>query len=295
MKDYLIRAINPNNRVRVMVARTTATVEEFRNTHGASATSTAAMGRLLTASAMIAAPMKNESDIATFIINGGGPIGRMVTVADSKGNVKGYCENPEADLPDRDGHLDVGGIVGTNGYLQVIQDLGLKEPYSGQVELVNGEIGMDFAQYFYTSEQIESVVSLGVLVDTDLTVKGSGGFIIQLMPDATEEDIVAVEKAVHKLEPVSSMISRGVTPEEIAEIMLAPLELTVLETTDIAYHCDCSLEKMERALISLGKRDLEEIIKEDGKAELVCQFCNSKHMFDEDKLRELMDIDSKEE
>ncbi len=289
MKNKLIKCINPNRKVRVIVASTTDLVEKARNIHETSATATAALGRLLTISTMIGSTMKNREDISTFIIDGGGPIGKMVTVANSHGEVKGYVTNPQADVPSKNGKLDVGRVVGDKGSLQVIQDLGLKEPYSGQVPLVNGEIGMDFAQYFYTSEQVESVVSLGVLVDKDLSVMGAGGFLIQLMPDASEEDIVTVEKAIDKLEPVSSMISRGVTVEEIAEIMLAPLELKILEEMELGYVCNCSREKMERALVSLGKADLLEIIEEDGQAELSCHFCNETQLFTKEELEELLE------
>ncbi len=286
--DQLIRAITPNKRVRAFFASTTDLVNEFRRIHESSATATAAMGRMLTASAILGAQMKNETDLTTVIIDGGGAIGRMVTVADAKGHVKGYCVNPRADLPDIDGHLDVGGIVGTDGYLQVIQDLGLKEPYSGHTPLVNGEIGMDFAQYYYTSEQVESVVNLGVLVNTDLTVAGAGGYVIQLMPDAEEEDIVAVEQLVYNMQSVSSMMAQGVTAREMATIMFAPLELEILSEIPLAYACDCSREKMERALISLGQAELTNILEEDGQAELVCHFCRTRHIFTKEDLEHMI-------
>lgn len=289
MKDKLITCINPNKKVRVHVARTTELVEEARKIHGLSATASAALGRTLTASVIIGSMMKNDNDSSTITVKGDGPLGRMVTVADSKGHVKGYVENPQVDVPSKDGHLDVGTAVGPNGYLQVVQDLGLKEPYMGQVPLVDGEIGSDFAQYFYSSEQVESVVALGVLVDVDLSIKGAGGFTIQLMPGAEEEDIVSVEKAIDKLEPMSSMMARGLSVEDVALIMLAPLQLTILDEKDINYECDCSKERMERALYSLGKSDLEEMIEEDGKAEVNCHFCNTSHVFSKEELQAISD------
>lgn len=289
MKDYLIRAIDKSGSVRFIAATTTELVEEAHRIHGTSPTVTAALGRTLTISAMMGIMMKNEQDILTLKVNGNGPIGNILTVANNKGEVKGVVSNPEADLPARaDGKLDVGGIVGTDGTLTVIMDLGLKEPYVGQTSLVSGEIAEDIANYYLSSEQKPSVVSLGVLVDKDISCKASGGFMIQLLPGTEEEVIVKIEKALKNIQPVSTMINKGMKPEDIMNELLGDFQMEILERSELKYYCNCSKEKIESIIISLGREEIESIIEEDEQAEVVCHFCNTKYQFDKNDLTKLL-------
>lgn len=289
MKDYLIRAIDKSGSIRFFSASTTNLVEEARKIHNTSPTATAALGRTLTMSAMMGITMKNEKDILTLKINGNGPIGTIMAVANNNGGVKGVVSNPSADLPARnDGKLDVGGIVGNNGTVTVIMDLGLKNPYIGQSSLVTGEIAEDMANYYVISEQKPSVVSLGVLVDKDISCKASGGFMIQLLPDTPEEFIVKIEKTLETVKPVSTMIDRGLKPEDIMEEILGQFEMNILERTDLEYKCDCNREKIESVIISLGRKEIESIIEEDEQAEVVCHFCNTKYQFGKEELEKLI-------
>lgn len=291
MKDYLIRAIDKSGTIRLFAASTTNLVEEARRIHETSPTVTAALGRTLTISAMMGKMMKNDKDILTLKINGNGPAGMIMAVANNKGEVKGVVNNPKADLPARssDGKLDVGGIVGDNGTLTVIMDLGLKEPYVGQTSLVTGEIAEDIANYYMVSEQIPSVVSLGVLVDKDISCRAAGGFMIQLLPNTKEEDIVKIEKAIENLEPVSSMIDSGMSPEDIMNRVLGDFEMELLDKSPLEYYCNCNREKIESVIVSLGNQEIEDIIEEDNHAEVVCHFCNTKYQFDEKDLKALLD------
>lgn len=290
MKDYLIRAIDKSGSIRIFAATTTNLVEEAHRIHNTSPTATAALGRTLTISAMMGIMMKNDQDILTLKINGNGPIGLIMAVANNKGEVKGVVNNPEADLPSRsDGKLDVGGVVGDNGTLTVIMDLGLKEPYVGQTSLVSGEIAEDIASYYVISEQTPSVVSLGVLVAKDISCKAAGGFMIQVLPDAKEEDIVKIEKALENLEPVSTMIDKGMKPEDIMNRVLGEFEMEILEKSPLKYYCNCSREKIESVIISLGRGEIEAIIEEDEQAEVVCHFCDTKYQFGKDDLQKFLD------
>lgn len=290
MKDYLIRAIDKSGSIRLFAATTTHLVEEAHRIHNTSPTATAALGRTLTISAMMGEMMKNDQDILTLKINGNGPIGMIMAVANNKGEVKGVVNNPEADLPSRgDGKLDVGGIVGDNGTLTVIMDLGLKEPYVGQTSLVSGEIAEDIASYYVISEQTPSVVSLGVLVGKDISCKAAGGFMIQVLPDAKEEDIVRIENALENLEPVSTMIDKGMKPEDVMDKILGEFEMEILEKSDLKYYCNCSREKIESVIISLGRKEIEAIIEEDEQAEVVCHFCNTKYQFGKVDLQKFLD------
>lgn len=290
MKDYLIRAIDKSGSIRIFAATTTNLVEEAHRIHNTSPTATAALGRTLTISAMMGIMMKNDQDILTLKINGNGPIGLIMAVANNKGEVKGVVNNPEADLPSRsDGKLDVGGVVGDNGTLTVIMDLGLKEPYVGQTSLVSGEIAEDIASYYVISEQTPSVVSLGVLVGKDISCKAAGGFMIQVLPDAKEEDIVKIEKALENLEPVSTMIDKGMKPEDIMNRVLGEFEMEILEKSPLKYYCNCSREKIESVIISLGRGEIEAIIEEDEQAEVVCHFCDTKYQFGKDDLQKFLD------
>ncbi|MEW8974523.1 MAG: Hsp33 family molecular chaperone HslO [Tissierellaceae bacterium] len=289
MNDYLIRGIDKLGRVRIFVARTTNLVEEARKIHNTSPTATAALGRTLTAGAIMGAMMKNEKDLLTLKISGGGPIGKMLIVANNNGQVKGDLDFPMADAPSRaDGKLDVGGIVGNDGTLTVIMDLGLKDPYVGQSSLVTGEIAEDIANYYVTSQQVPSAVSLGVLVDTDTSCIAAGGYIIQLMPGISDDEITIIENALAKIEPISTLIDKGLTPEEIMDRLLGEFEMELLSKMELEYNCDCSREKIEKVIISLGRKEIEDIIEEDGQAEVVCHFCNTKYQFSKENLTKLL-------
>lgn len=288
MKDYIVNAITSCGSIRVIASVTTNLCEKAREIHNFSPTATAAVGRSLTAAAMIGSTLKGEEDTLTLQFKGDGPIGRVIAVSDNKARVKGYAGDPYVDLPLKEnGHLDVGGAVGKNGYLSVIRDFGLKEPYIGQVELTTGEIAEDLTYYYAKSEQLPSAVALGVIVDTDLKVKSAGGFIIQILPGAMEEDIAKVEKAIGEIEEVPRLIEQGKTPRDIVEMILDGYEIEFFDETEPKYECDCSKERMAKALISLGKDELRQMIEEDGQAEVCCQFCNAKHKFSKEELEEL--------
>ncbi len=289
MKDYLIRGIDEGGTIRIFVATTTNMVEESRKTHNTAPTATAALGRTLTAAGIMGVMMKNKEDILTLKLSGNGPIGNIVMVANSSGDVKGYVDYPSADVPSKsNGKLDVAGVVGREGTLSTVMDLGLKDPYVGQVNLISGEIAEDLAYYYLISDQQPSAVSLGVLVDKDISVKAAGGYIIQLLPGTSEEDIVKIEKALENIEPVSSMIDRGLSPEEIIEEVLPGFNIEILDKVELNYKCDCSRERIESVLLSLGKTEIQAMIEEDGKAEVVCHFCNTKHKFTKEELKKLV-------
>lgn len=289
MKDYLVRGMDKTGNIRIFVANTTNLVEKARNTQGTAPTATAALGRTLTAGTIMGAMMKNENDRLTLKISGGGLLGTVMVVANNKGVVKGYVDNPHADVKSReDGKLDVGGIVGTNGSLTVIMDLGLRDPYIGQSQLISGEIAEDIAYYYMNSEQQPSAVALGVLVDKDISVRAAGGYIIQLLPDVSEEDIERIEQALKNIEPISTLIDKGLSPEEIMNKILIDFEMKVLDKIDLDYSCDCSRERIEKVLKSIGETEIRAMIEEDGKAEVVCHFCNTKHQFSEEELKKII-------
>lgn len=289
MKDYLIRGIDKTGSIRIFVASTTNMVEEARLAHNTSPTATAAFGRSLTAATMMGIMMKNEQDRLTLKIAGGGPIGTIMIVANNKGEVKGYVDYPYADVPSReDGKLDVGRLVGSDGTITTIMDLGLKDPYVGQSNLISGEIAEDLAVYYMSSEQQPSAVGLGVLVDTDISVKAAGGYIIQLLPDVSNEDITKIETALSKIEPVSTLIDRGLSPEDIMKQLLEGFEMRVLDKLDIKYKCDCSRELIEGVIISIGKKEIQSMIDEDGQGEVICHFCNKKYHFSKEELENLI-------
>lgn len=289
MKDYLVRGTDKKGMIRFFAANTTSLVEKARRIHNTSPTATAALGRALTAAAILGTTLKNEDDILTFKIKGDGPIGNIVTVANISGKVKGYVDNPYADLPTRkDGKLDVGGLVGKNGQLAVIKDLGLKEPYVGFTNLVSGEIAEDLANYFYTSEQQPTAISLGVLVDTDISVRASGGYMLQLLPGVEDEVIDRIENILKNAKPISRLIDEGLTLEDILKELFGEFEVKIFDKVDLKFKCDCSKNKIEKALISLGNDELKNIIEEDGKAEVVCHFCNTKYNFTKEELLALL-------
>lgn len=290
MSDYIVNAITSNGAIRVVAADTTELCNRAQEIHKMSATAAAALGRAVTAAAIMGSMLKSTDDAITLQLNGGGPIGRVIAVADGKANVKGYVDNPLVDLPlNEKGKLDVGGAVGTNGMLSIIRDLGLKEPYVGQVPLVNGEIAEDLTQYYATSEQLPTAVALGVLVDVDYTIKAAGGFILQVLPGAYDEDIDNVEKTVQSISSVTEMLSNGKKPEDIVEQLLADYEIEYFDNMETAYKCDCSRERTDRALISIGKEELTKLIEEDGKAEITCHFCDNVYNYTKEELEALLE------
>ncbi|WP_353107045.1 Hsp33 family molecular chaperone HslO [Acetoanaerobium noterae] len=286
--SYILRGTSKNHGIRIFAADTTSMVEEARRLHNTSPVASAALGRALTASSIMGIMMKGDNDKLTLSINGKGPLGTIVCVADSKGTVKGYVSNPLVDIPSRaDGKLDVGSAVGINGLVTIIKDMGMKEPYTGQYPLVNGEIAEDLTAYYAYSEQQPSAIALGVLVDVDYSIKAAGGFIVQLMPEAEEKDIDILEKNLSQITSVSHLIDDGKTPEDLINLVLKDLEPMIYEKIPVSYKCDCSRERIEKALISIGKKDLDEIIKEDKLAEISCHFCNTVYNFNEAELIDL--------
>lgn len=289
MSDILLRGNSMDGAVRVFVAITTDLVNRAHEIHHTYPVATAALGRTLTAAAIMGAGMKNETDTTTIQFKGDGPLGSIVAVTDSHSHVRGYVANPFVDLPlNKKGKLDVGGGVG-KGYLNVIRDLGMKEPYAGQVPIVTGEIAEDLTFYFARSEQIPTAIALGVLVDTDSSVKAAGGFMIQLMPEATEDISIKLEEKMKTIEPVTQMIDSGMSAEDIFFHITEDFDM-LMENKPIVpmYECKCSKERMERALISIGKKELEDLIEDQGEAELTCQFCDKKYTFSKEALEELL-------
>ncbi len=289
MSDKIVKFLAHNGRISVTCADTTQMVEEARNIHDMSPVVTAAFGRLLTITAIMATEMKGSNDKLTVQLKGNGPIGVMIATANNKPIVKGYATNPVVELPlNEDGKLDVSGAVGFEGYINVVKDIGLKDPYIGISPLVSGEIAEDFANYFVNSEQRNSAVALGVLVDKN-GVRASGGYLINPMPDATEEDIVAVEQAIFKAGAMSKMLDQNLTLEEIAKKITGDENVEIIENNIVPeFKCDCSKEHMQDALMTIGKEELEDIIEKEGKAELVCHFCNKKYQFDRNDLENIL-------
>jgi len=286
MKDYLVRGIVPSKNCRVFACQTTQLLEEARQKHGLWPTASAALGRMMSATLMLAAMNKNHEKM-TVSINGGGPIGSMIATTNSDGKIKAFVANPEVHYTYNDtGKLAVGVAVGHEGNLQVIRDMGLKEPFVGTVPLQSGEIGDDFSYYFMVSEQTPSVVSVGVLVNDTNEILASGGFIIQLLPEATEEDIVYIENVMKDFPPVSSLIHDGKKPEDILRMLFEDVE--ILGTQDLYFECDCSKEQMKAALITVGKKEIQAMIDEDHGCEMTCHFCNQKYQFNEEELKELL-------
>lgn len=290
MKDYIIRGSSIDESIRFFSCITTGMVEEARRIHDCSTVSIAALGRMMTASSMMGIMLKSDNNTLTVQINGKGPAGNIVVISNNTGNVRGYITNPNVELMQReDGKLDVGSAVGVDGVLTVIKDLGMKEPYVGQIPIISGEIGDDISSYFATSEQTPTAVGLGVLVEVDGHVAASGGFIIQLMPEADEAAISKLEDRLRKIRSVTDMISSGLDAEGMIKDILGDIEYKVYEEQQVEYRCNCSKERLERALISIGKQELEELIQEQGNAELVCHFCNSKYHFEKDELVSLLE------
>ncbi len=283
----MVRATAAGETVRAFAVRSTDLVAEAREIHHTYPVVTAALGRLLSAGAMMGSMMKGDNDRLTLQMSGDGPIGQMTVTVDSHGNVKGFPEHPDVDIPEKyQGKLDVGGAVG-KGILTVIMDLGMDKPYNGQVEIQTGEIGDDIAYYYTVSEQTPSAVGLGVMVDTDSSVKHAGGYIIQVMPDAKEETIKAIEDKVFLADSVTVMMEDGKTPEDILGYFLRDLGLEILDKTEVRFHCDCSREKVAGALATISKKDLDEIINDGEEIEVRCHFCNSAYKYSVDEVRAL--------
>lgn len=286
--DYIVRATAADSQIRAFAATTREMAETARSYHNTSPVATAALGRLLTAGAMMGTMMKGEKDLLTLKMQGSGPIGAITVTADSKANVKGYVNNPQVMIhANEKGKLDVGGAIGI-GVLTVIKDLGMKEPYVGQCELKTGEIGDDLTYYFAVSEQIPSSVGLGVLMEKNNTVRQAGGFIIQLMPFTSEEVIEKLEAKLANMTSVTAMLDAGMTPEQILEELLGEFGLEINEKIPTRYHCNCSRERIEKALISIGKKDLQEMINDGETIEMGCQFCSKKYQVTVDELKELL-------
>ena len=278
-KDYIVRASLANDSVRAFAISSTHLVAEARERHRTLPVVTAALGRLLSAGAIMGCMMKGDKDIVTVSLKGDGPAGYITVTADSHGHVKGFPGNPNVDIPRKyAGKLDVGAAVG-RGLLTVSYDLGLKEPYSGQVEIQTGEVAEDLAYYFTASEQLPSAVGLGVMVDTDSSVKHAGGFIVQLLPDAPEDVIELLEKKLANLEPVTTMMEQGMTPEEMLLHIFEGVDIEFTERHDVKFYCDCSKEKVKRALAAISDKDLQDIVNDDEDIEIKCFFCNTAYKF----------------
>lgn len=285
--DYLVRATAADAGIRAFAVTSRDTVEAARKAHNTSPVMTAALGRLLAAGSMMGAMQKGEKDLLTLQIQCSGPAKGLTVTANAKGQVKGYAANPAVNLPpNAKGKLDVGGALGM-GILSVIKDMGLKEPYVGQCDLQTGEIAEDLTYYFATSEQIPSAVGLGVLMNKDNTVKQAGGFVIQLMPFTGDAVIERLEKRIEKIDSVTAMLERGLAPEGILEEILGELGLEILDTKPVAFACDCSKERVSRALATIPKKDLDSIVSDGESIEVKCQFCNKAYTFDIGELKEI--------
>lgn len=283
-----VRCISVDGTLTVTAIDSTDIVEEMRRIHSTSPVTSAALGRLLTAASMMGAALKNEDCSVTLRMKGGGPAGTVMAVSDWQGNVRGYVQDPTVELPlNSKGKLDVSGAVGTDGELTVIKDLGMKEPYIGQVPIISGEIAEDITSYFFTSEQIPTVCALGVLVDRDRTIKAAGGFLIQLLPTALDDTITAVERCIKGIEPVTTMLTNGMTPDEICRHVLREFELDVLDESKPEYRCTCSRQRVENALIGTGIVSLEEMAQEEN-TEVCCHFCNKKYNFSSNDIKKLI-------
>ncbi|MBZ5751190.1 Hsp33 family molecular chaperone HslO [Metabacillus rhizolycopersici] len=286
--DYLIKALAYDDQVRAYAVRTTETVSEAQKRHQTWPTASAALGRAMTAGVMLGSMLKGDAKL-TIKVEGGGPIGVILVDSNSNGEVRGYVTNPQTHFElNNKGKLDVARAVGTEGTLTIVKDLGLKDHFSGQVPIVSGELGEDFTYYLVTSEQVPSSVGVGVLVNPDNTILASGGFVIQLLPGTNDETITKIEERLSKIEPISKMIQRGLTPEEILEEVLGEGNAKILEKQPVTFKCQCSKERIENAIVSLGAEEIQSMIDEDGQAEAQCHFCNELYMLTREDLEELL-------
>ena len=293
--DQIARALTFDGFIRAYAILSKDMVQKAVTTHDCYPTTAAALGRAMTAAAMMGTMMKENEGSLTLQIDGGGPAGRIVAVADNKGRVKAYVDNPHVDLPSNaKGKLDVGGVVGKDGYLSVIRDMGLKEPYIGQTPLVSGEIAEDITAYFAYSEQTPTAVALTVLVDTDYSIKAAGGFLLQVMPGATEDAVSLCESIVEQVGSVTKLVAACETAEDMIEHLFGDTDYFLYENLTPSFFCDCSRQRLERVLLSLGKKELTDMIETDGQAELTCHFCNEKYHFDKKQLESLLAAAQKE-
>lgn len=287
MSDYLVKALAFDGQIRAYAAKTTDTVGEAQSRHYTWPVASAALGRTMTAGVMMGAMLKGD-DKLTIKIEGGGPLGLILVDSNAKGQVRGYVSNPHVHFDlNQHGKLDVRQGVGTDGTLTVVKDLGLRDYFTGQVPIVSGELGEDFTYYFATSEQVNSSVGVGVLVNPDNSIKAAGGFIIQLMPGTTEETITAIEQRLQSIPPVSKLIEKGLSPEELLEELLGKENVKVLDTMPVNFECNCSKDRFSNALISLGSEEIRDMIETEGQAEAHCHFCNEKYMFTKEELEEI--------
>lgn len=288
MSDYMIRATAANGQIRAFAATTRDLTEYARNAHNTSPVVTAALGRTMTAAVMMGSMLKGDKELLTVKIQGDGPIGSLTVTADSHGHVKGYAQNPVVLIQANSiGKLDVAGAIG-KGVLSVIKDIGLKDPYVGQTDLVSGEIAEDLTYYFASSEQVPSAVALGVLMEHDNTVKQAGGIIIQVMPFAEDAVIDKLEEKINNMSSITSMLDKGMTPEDILNEILGDFGVVFNETIPAAFRCNCSKGRVEKALISIGKKELKEMIDEGKPIELKCHFCNTGYDFSVDELKKIL-------
>ena len=288
MSDYIVRAIAANGQIRAFAATTKNLVEEAKNRHNTSPIATVALGRLLTGGAMMGTMMKNDADIVTIQIKSDGPIGAMTVTADAKGRVKGFVKNPQVMLPLKNGKLDVAGALGI-GVLSVIKDIGLKEPYVGDTILVTSEIADDLTYYFATSEQVPSSVGLGVLMNKDNTVEQAGGFIIQLLPGASEETVNLLEKRIAEVKSVTDLLEKGMMPEQILEFILKDMDLNILDKINTQFYCNCSKDRVSKAVMSTGAEEIQQMIDDNEPIEVNCHFCNSHYTFSLEELKEMLE------
>lgn len=288
MNDYMIRATAADGQIRAFAATTRDMVENAKNAHNTSPVATVALGRLMTAAAMMGADLKGEKDLLTLRIEGSGPLGGLLVTANGHGDVKGYAFNPDVMLPpNAQGKLDVGGSLDL-GVLSVIKDIGLKEPYVGQTQLVTGEIAEDLTYYFATSEQVPSSVALGVLMNKDNTVRQAGGFIIQLLPGASDEIIDKLEAKLSGISSITALLNAGKTLEEILTDILGEFGLEILSKMPVQFRCDCDRSRVEKAIISIGKKEIQDMINEGREIEVNCQFCNKHYKFSVDELEDML-------
>ncbi|WP_106769525.1 Hsp33 family molecular chaperone HslO [Paenibacillus faecalis] len=286
-KDRILRGTAMGGRVRAFAVRTTNLVEDLRRRHDTFPVVTAALGRTVSAAAMMGYMLKGDERLS-IQVRGDGPIGLIAAESNARGEVRGYVNNPHVEMTNiRPGKMDVAAAVGTTGYIHVTKDLGLKEPYRGSIPIISGELAEDFTYYFAVSEQTNSAVSLGVLVSPDYTVANAGGFIIQLLPGVTDDEITELEKALSEIPPVTTLLEEGLELEDILRRILP--DVSILEESEVHFHCDCSYDRVERALISMGQEELEQMIQEDGQAEVTCHFCNEVYKFNEDELKSVLE------
>lgn len=289
MSDYIIRGTEKEGKFKFVGAKTTALVNQVHLAHETSASTSAALGRALTAGALMSTQLKNPDDSLTLVISGNGIGGNILVSSNNRGEIKGYIDNPKADLPSvRNNKLDVAGIVGNVGYVKTIMDLGMKEPYIGQSPIISGEIAEDIANYYLTSEQVNTAVALGVLVDTDLSIINAGGYLIQILPGAEEEDLIKLEKSITSKGNLTSLMNEYEDFEDLLKYVLEDFEIEVLEKSDIMWKCNCSREKTINMLKTIGVEELESIISEDEQAEIICQFCNEKYLIEKEELENIL-------